>query len=266
MEFICKDFSTVLTSLSQVIGISEERIISTLEYNWDKQYEIDYNAFIHSDLPDDSISDDFGEYILQNAFPNAELLIERPTVHWFHGARSMNPDDYLTYGILPLSEMYPKITQMVDDIACKLSIKVKDCTSEIQRHNKWLTELKLSDARIHGGPFAMLMFEASTTPQAFGCHDYTDEPEIVANYAYVKYDNEADAILEKYKRLSVPIIVEFLEPSNNDSISVRLLVATAIHYLYRIINNEEPGLHSNICFSNNGEPIPSTLIVGIHKI
>lgn len=95
MDFICKDFRTVLTSLSQVIGISEERIIYSLEYNWDKQYEKDYNAFIHSNLPDDSISDDFGEYILQNAFPNAEFLIERPTVHWFHGTRSMDPDDYL---------------------------------------------------------------------------------------------------------------------------------------------------------------------------
>lgn len=266
MDFICKDFRTVLTSLSQVIGISEERIISTLEYNWDKQYEIDYNAFIHSDLPDDSISDDFGEYILQNAFPDAELLIERPTVHWFHGARSMNPDDYLTYGILPLSEMYPKITKMVDDIAWKLNIKAKDCTSENQHHNKMLADLKLNDARIHGGPFAMLMFEASTTPQAFGCHNYIDEPEFIANYTFMKYDNEADIILEEYKRLSVPIIVEFIEPSNNNSISVKLLVATAIHYLYRIIHNEEPGLHSNICFSNNGNPIPSDLIVSIHKI
>ena len=73
-------------------------------------------------------------------------------------------------------------------------------------------------------------------------------------------------ILEEYKRLSIPIIVEFLEPSNNDSISVKLLITTAIHYLYRIIHNEEPGLHSNICFSNNGNPIPSNLIVGIHKI
>lgn len=266
MEFICKDFSTVLTSLSQVIGISEERIISTLEYNWDKQYEIDYNAFIHSDLPDDSISDDFGEFILQNAFPNAELLIERPTVHWFHGARSMNPDDYLTYGILPLSEMYPKITRMVDEIACKLSIKVKDCTSDIQRHNKWLTELKLSDARIHGGPFAMLMFEASTTPQVFGCHDYIDEPEIIANYAYMKYDTEAGIILEKFKKLSVPIIVEFIEPSNNTSISLKVLISTAIDYLYRIIHNEDNGLNSNICFSNNGNLIPSDLIVKIHRV
>lgn len=266
MDFICKDFRTVLASLSQVIGVSEERIISTLEYNWDKQYEIDYNVFIHSDLPDDSISDDFGEYILQNAFPDAELLIERPTVHWFHGARSMKPDDYLTYGILPLSEMYPKIVQMVDDIAWKLNIKAKECKSEIQRHNKWLAELKLGDARIHGGPFAMLMFEASTNPQAFGCHDYIDEPEIIANYAYMKYDTEAIIILEEYKRLSVPIIVEFNEPSNNNSISVKLLAATAMNYLYRFIHNEEPGLHSNICFANNGNPIPSDLIVSIQKI
>lgn len=65
----------MLTSLSQVICISEERIISALEYNWNKRYEIDYNAFIHNDLPDDSFPDDFGEYILQNAFPNVDLLI-----------------------------------------------------------------------------------------------------------------------------------------------------------------------------------------------
>ena len=112
----------------------------------------------------------------------------------------------------------------------------------------------------------MLMFEANTTPPIFGCHDYTDEPEIVANYAFMKYDNGADIILEEHKRLSVPIIVEFLEPSNNDLISVELLVITAIHYLYRIIHNEEPSLHSNICFSNNGNPIPAYLIIKIHRL
>lgn len=155
---------------------------------------------------------------------------------------------------------------MVDDIALKMNIKANECTSELQRNNKWLAEMKLSDARIHGGPFAMLMFEASTTSQAFGCHDYIDEPEIIANYAYMKYDNEADIILEEFKKLSVPIIVEFIEPSNNDSISLKLLIATAIHYLYRIIHNEDIGLHSNICFSNNGNSIPSDLIVKIHRL
>lgn len=97
MDFICKDFRTALASLSQVIGISKERVIFALEYNWGKQSEINYIAFILSDLTGDSFLDDFGEYILQNAFPDVDFLIERPTVDWFHEARSMKPDDYLTY-------------------------------------------------------------------------------------------------------------------------------------------------------------------------
>lgn len=97
--------------------------------------------------------------------------------------------------------MYPQIKQMLDDIALKMNIKAKGCVSEIQRHNKWIAEMKLSDAKIHGGPFAMLMFEASTSPQLFGCHNYIDEPEIIANYAYIKYDNEADIILEEFKKI-----------------------------------------------------------------
>lgn len=266
MDFICKDYYTALYSLSQAIGVPQNEIVSVLKFDWDNKYEKEYTTFIHSNLPEESFTDDFGEYILLNGFPKAKITNIRPTVHWFHGARSMKPDNYLTYGILPLSDMYPQINQMVDNIALKLNIKAKECTNEIQRHNKWLTELKLSDAKIHGGPFAMLMFEASTTPQAFGCHDYIDEPEIIADYAYMIYDNEADIILEEFKKLSVPIIVEFIEPSNNDSISLKLLIATAIHYLYRIIHNEDIGFHSNICFSNNGNSIPSDLIVKIHRL
>ena len=266
MDFICKDYYTTLKSLSDTIGVSQNEIVSVLKFDWDKKYEEEYSAFIQSDLPDDAFIDDFGEYILSIGYPQAIIPNNRPNVHWFHGARSTKPDNYLTYGILPLADMYPQIIKMIDNIALKLNIEARECTSEIQRHNKWLAELKLSDARIHGGPFAMLMIEASTTPQAFGCHDYIDEPEIIANYAYIKYDNEADIILEEFKKLSVPIIVEFIEPSNNDSISLKILITTAIHYLYQIIHKEDTGLYSNICFSNNGNPIPVDLIVKIHRL
>lgn len=266
MDFICKDYNSALRSLSQTIGVSEEIIISVLEHDWEKQYEKDERIFIQSNAPEDSFINDFGEYILMNGFPDARLTIERPTIHWFHGARAIVPDDYLHYGILPLSEMYPKVRQMVDDIALKLNIKSRECKSKLQKHHKWLAELKLNDSKIHGGPFAMLMYEAAATPEAFGNHSYIDEPEIISDYAYMMYDTDAEIILSEFKRISIPIVVEFIEPSDTENLSLKLLITTVIQYLYRIIHKEELGLCENTCFSNRGQAIPSDLIVKIHRI
>ena len=267
MDFICRDFNSALHSLSQVIGISESEITSVLEYNWDKQFEIEYKTFIESNASEESFPDDFGEYILLNGFPEVKLPVNRPTVHWFHGARAINSNGYLQDGIFPLSEMYPRIKLTIDDIASRLNIAAKECKSNLQKHNKWLVEMKISDSKIHGGPFAMLMYEASSTPEVFGNHSYIEEPEIISNYAYMMYDTDADLILTEFKRISSPIIIEFIEPDNADALlSLRLLITTVLQYLYSKIHKEKIGLYCNTCFSNNGQIIPANLIVQIHRI
>lgn len=265
MDFICKDFLTALNSLSQVIGVSEAEIISVLKHNWDKQYEAYDRAFSQSDLFEEEFVDDFGEYILQIGFPQADITSIRPTVHWFHGARTINPEEYSQYGILPLSEMYSKIKQIVDGIATKLNLHPKECTSKCQKHNRWLAEIKLNDGINHGGPFAVLMYEAASTPEKFGNHSYIDEPEIISNYAYMMYDKDAELILREFKRTSTPIIVEFIEPNCSNMPSMEILVTATIQYLYNTIHNEEEILCGNTCFSNNGIAISPELIVKIHR-
>ena len=126
MDFVCKDFDSALHSLSQIMGVPDDKIISILEYDWEKQYENDERSFIQNGVYEVPFPDDFGDYILLNGFPDTRFTDEHPTIHWFHGARSIFPDDYLHYGILPLLEMYPKIKQMVDDIALKLNIKSRE--------------------------------------------------------------------------------------------------------------------------------------------
>lgn len=259
LDFICKDFNSALQSLSQVIDVSEDKIISVLKYNWEKQFEIEYGNFSKSNAPEGSFPDDFGEYIFLNGFPNIRLPKDRPTVHWFHGSRAIEPQNYLNDGILPLSEMYPRITLMIDGIASRLNLAVKECKSDWQKHNKWLADMKLKNAGIHGGPFAMLMYEAAANPKYFGNHNYIHEPEIISNYAYMMYDTDADLILTEFKKNSSPIIVEFKEPDNAvDFISLNILVTTAIYYLYCRIHKEEIGINGNICFSNNGQRYPQT--------
>lgn len=266
MDFVCKDFDSALHSLSQIMGVSEDKIISILEYDWEKQYENDERSFIQNGVYEVPFPDDFGDYILLNGFPDPRFTDEHPTIHWFHGARSIFPDDYLHYGILPLLEMYPKIKQMVDDIALKLNIKSRECKSELQKRHKWLAEFKINDSKSHGGPFAMLMYEAAAFPETFGNHSYIDEPEIISNYAYMMYDTDADIILSEFKENSFPIIVEFIGSGDTEHLSLKHLSSTVIQYLYYIIHNEELELCGNICFSNNGKTIPSDLIVKIHRI
>lgn len=266
MDFVCKDFDSALHSLSQIMGVSEDKIISILKYDWEKQYEKDDIMLIQNDFYEEPFPEDFGDYILLNGFPDVRLTTECPSIHWFHGARSIFSDDYLHYGILPLSEMYPKIKQMVDDIALKLNIESRECRSELQKHHKWLAEFKLNDSQIHGGPFAMLMYEAVATSEAFGNHSYIDEPEIITDYAKMMYDTDAEIILTEFKKISTPIIVEFIEPNDSEHISLKILASTVIQYLYRKLHKENVSLQGNICFSNNDKSIQSNLIVKIHRI
>ncbi len=266
MDFVCKDFHTALNSLSQVIGVSEDEIISVLKHNWDKQYEAYDRAFSQSNLFEEEIVDDFGEYILQIGFPQVKITSIRPAVHWFHGSRAINPKEYSKYGILPLSDMYPKIKQMVDGIASKLNFHPKECVSDNQKRSRWFAEMKLNDVINHGGPFAVLMYEAASTPEKFGNHSYIDEPEIISNYAYMTYDKGAELILKEFKRVSKPIIVEFIEPCNSDLTPLRILITTVIQYLYGTIHNKEEISCGSTCFSNKGKSIPPELIVKIHRI
>lgn len=80
------------------------------------------------------------------------------------------------------------------------------------------------------------------------------------------YDKEAELILKEFKRISKPIIVEFVEPSNSDLISLRILITTVIQYLYDTIHNKKEISRGNTCFSNKGKSLPSKLIVKIHRI
>lgn len=266
MDIICKDFNSALHSLSQIMGVPEDKIISVLEYDWEKQYENDERIFIQRGVYEVPFPDDFGDYKLLNGFPDTRFTDEHPTIYWFHGARSIFPDDYLHFGILPLLEMYPKIKQMVDDIALKLNIKSRECKSELQKRHKWLAEFKINDSKSHGGTFAMLIYEAAATPEAFGNHSYIDEPEIITDYAKMVYDTDAEIILSEFKRISTPIIVEFIEPNDSEHISLKILASTVIQYLYRKLHKENVSLQGNICFSNKGKSIQSDLIVKIHRI
>ena len=266
MDYICKDFDSTLYSLSQVVGISEFAIKSILEDDWETRFDKECERYEYIDFPEDEgFSYDFGDYIYLNAFKNRKASCHRPIVHWFHGARTINGSDYLRYGILPLKEVYPMIQKMVDSIAQGLHIAPKECCSNLQNHNKRLLDFKLND-NIQGGPFAMLMYDAAASPDEFNNHSYIDEPEIISNYAYMLYDKEADIILSEFKKKSVPVIVEFIEPDDTiNPISVTNLVTTSIHYLYRIIHKQNIGLQGNICFSNNGRVIPASSIVNVYK-
>lgn len=119
MDFVCRNFDTTLNSVSQVISVSEKQIQSTLNHDWENQFDADCNCPNRSDLSTDTFTGNLGEYILLNGFPDAALPFERPTVHWFHGTRTAVPEDFLRYGVLPLPKMYPKSNYSVPPQNCR---------------------------------------------------------------------------------------------------------------------------------------------------
>ena len=267
MDFICKSPETVLRSLSDWFNCSVSDIITILSKDWDSEYEsavkqrdkhyYDYDF----DEDDDKIYEDFGIYLLYKGFGDYPISHKSVNVHWFHGSRVIDTNSFINRGILPLTSILPQITELIDSIAQHLEIPICENTKSSWTNQR--IEIKLNSAIDHG-PCAMLMYEASIDANAFSCHSYIDEPEIVSDYAIAKYGEAGNEIVAEFKRISNPVVVEFLEVRDcKEPTAMDEILRAALTYIYDYIHKEEIGPHDNTCYSGCGRSVSKDRIIDV---
>lgn len=265
MDFICKTPESVLKSLSDWFNCSVSDIIAILSKDWESEYESAIKQrekhYYDFDEDDDKIYEDFGIYILYKGFTDYPITHKTVNIHWFHGSRVIDANSFKSEGILPLIDMLPKIRELIDSIATRLGIPI--CEDTESSWTKQRIEFKLENAADHG-PCAMLMYEAAINANVFYCHSYIDEPEIVSDYALAKYGKAGDEIVSEFKRMSKPVVVEFIEviDCNEPSVMDEILRA-ALTYMYDYLHNEEKSINGNTCYSGYGRTVSQDRIIDI---
>ena len=267
MDFICKSPETVLRSLSDWFNCSVSDIITILSKDWDSEYESavkqrDKHYYEYGfDEDDDKIYEDFGIYLLYKGFGDYPISHKSVNVHWFHGSRVIDTNSFINRGILPLTSILPQITELIDSIAQYLEIPICENTKSSWKNQR--IEIKLNSAIDHG-PCAMLMYEASIDANAFSCHSYIDEPEIVSDYAIAKYGEAGNEIVAEFKRISNPVVVEFLEVRDcKEPTAMDEILRAALTYIYDYIHKEEIGPHDNTCYSGCGRSVSKDRIIDV---
>ncbi len=267
MDFICKSPESVLKSLSDWFDCSLSDIKNDLSKDWISEYENaveqrDKHYYEYGfDEDDDKIYEDFGIYLLYKGFGDYPITHKSVNIHWFHGSRVIDTNSFKKRGILPLTDILFQITELIDSIAQRLEIPICENTESSWTNQR--IEIKLNSAIDHG-PCAMLMYEASINANAFSCHSYIDEPEIVSDYAIAKYGEAGNEIVAEFKRITKPVVVEFLEVRDcKDSTAMDEILRAALTYMYDYIHNEEIGLHGNTCYSGCGKTVAQDRIIDV---
>ena len=253
-DFICKSLDTAISSVADWIGTDATELKRKLSYNLIAEYENDLAAQEH----------DFCYFLSRRFMPAAAGDKVLPRVHWFHGTRCLDPDCF-RYGILPLNEILPSIKANLDMLAQKNGIPPSMELTARGQHLGWLMSIK-QQSLPDQGPCAMLNYEAAVRPELFSCHNYTEMPEIIEDYAHVAYGDQAEPLLKSYMAASVPAVVEFWAfPNGTHNPSMESIIGTVLMYAYALIHPEDDmlGLYCNTCYSGNGKPIMPEQILGI---
>lgn len=257
MEIICSSPATAYESLANLFQCSITVLQQFIRMNWAVKYE-------KSDLWNEM---DMGDYLYFQAIKQFTSLQAFTRIHWFHGTRSLNPDSFKN-GILPLQDIFPDLQVSLDKVAKRHAILPVKEIGETHRHYGFLMNIKQQND-IDKGPCAMLNLEAVMNASVYQCHNYTDMPEIIEDYAHVKYGDASSELLEYYRQEASPMVVEFWtasdDPYNPD---IKYIVSTILFYLYVVEHPEQDmfGLNCNICYSGHGNIIDAEHILRVIKI
>lgn len=218
--------------------------------------------YVDDDYSNDAYYD-LGDFILKRAFQSCNYMNGFPNIHWFHGTRTVDINDYKRNGLLPLDKIYPQITELIDGIAKENRIEKVPVTTELQKMRREIINRKMS-YKGDLGPCAMLMYDAVINPKKYENKDYTMEPEYIRDYTELQYGEKAGIIILDFLRVTKSAVVEFSQPSNAiDENKINNVLGTTILYLYNVLHNKDFGFSCNICFTGNGIAVPPENIVDI---
>lgn len=250
----CDNYQTTIECVSEYFNTTSEEIFHTLSNLSFESYQ--KSAFKHHD--------DFSFYLLDCLNKQFVYTQKIEYVMWFHLTRALNPDSYYK-GIYPLNLISDSILEncysLVEDNVSLHEWK-KICEMGSGGDLTWIYKMKREN-KIHFGPYAMLVKEAAYCFDDIGNHDYLSLPELIEDLGRGMDKIYGINLIEIYRRNSVPLIVKFKMPPQNefDNRTDDDYIEIAISYLHTKIHNDEMGLNDNTCFNGEGNVIPAENIV-----
>lgn len=255
-DFSCESPRSAMESLAAWYCISRNEFKMKLKLNYYQQYlESEKNHIVS-----------FADYLYKQ-FPQNQTARNKGLsmwhIHWFHGTRSFNDDDY-KQGLLPLSQIQHMLEQRIDTWAAQANIPKSDklqneagyryfcCNSDIIKEND--------------GPFAMLVKDALCCPSTFDSHAYTDKPEYMEDYAQ-QCGYESERLLQIIRSKTRPTIIEFwvplIEIEEEEMVGIE---KAALRYAYAMLHpedNDSMNGECNTCYSAHGNAIQRYRIIRV---
>lgn len=256
MDFVCRSLETAIEAISSWYHIDATHLYGMLSQNF-------YQTYVNSTSSHDGL---FSNYLYQQLPFKTDNTEPLPRVHWFHGTRCTNPNDYYDKGLLPLSSIWSTLQKKVDAIACEHKIPRTKRTTKIGNFSASLIDAKMNGTSINDGPCAWLNYEAMELPHAFNTRDYTAMPEIVEDYVNSGYGKRADEVKELYKNASKRAIVEFWSiPDDSINLQMERIVKAFLTYIYAKIHIEDDclGEECNTYYIGFGTPVLPERIVSV---
>lgn len=251
----CYDLETALASLGELLSVEVNELRAAL-FAYDHSRFSNYSEDPYRRMPRElleTLGRDVNALTVDGAF-------------YFHGTRSLDPDDFYRHGVLPLDQMVERIWSTLYEL-------VRDgCTedewadfrraveSDAGGHDGFLYRLKAGD-RVHFGPYALLVREIFFDPSATGSHDYLGCPEIVQDIARC-YRSACGFDLEtRFCESSQAVIVRFRSTDVWEG-----ALPTALWYVFAKLRDDELTSNANGGFDGHGRAVPPEDVVAVEVV
>ena len=231
----CSNYKSALISASNVLSLSQERLIEILKQIQDTRDVSDYHHQCFSEL--------------------LQYLKYEPTKltsHWFHGTRIIDINSYFENGLMPKTEGYKILTPFLKDLA--KNIEHSKQQSSIFELSKLGKELLGQDDE---GPFATLFKQKAQDKN----YHFTQCPEAVEDIAEDLVGANFHLITESFMQVTRPALIELIGSADETTLE------NTLYYLHQVIHGEsehDTARRIDAFFMGNGETIPSEKIKTVH--
>lgn len=250
---ICRDLETALDSLASAIGVSVDDL-SYMLHNYDET------------RLDASSEDPFRQMPREILEELGAEGVRFDGVHYFHGTRVKDPDEFRRRGILPLNEMiepvwrdlYELVREEVSPeqwIAFRRSVESGACDDAIYVGR---LEAKYKSGY---GPDGVLVREVLLNPDAASSQDFLNCPELVQDIARCFLNMHRIALEDRFRSTSYACIVTFRTTSVWPG-----AFPTAVWYAFSKLRDGELGTNAAGGYGGEGTPVPPQDVVEVEVI
>jgi hypothetical protein len=185
---------------------------------------------------------------------------------YFHVTRAVDPEAFCQGRILPLDLMVEKLWSTRRELAgheitddewaefrsrSRPTLAARDCS---------LYRLK-TGARIHLGPFGLVVRETFLAPGSTGSHDYLGCPGIVQDIARCYASAHGGDLERCFREVAKPCIVKFRSPNCRPG-----EVKAALWHAFAKLRAGEITSNANYSLDGAGAPVPAEDVVDVEII